>query len=222
MICVVATETNGREDMPEVIELAWTELEEGSWAIGEGRYAQRFCPQLPSTVGALSIHHILMEELKDCPPSIEAKLPSEITYIIGHNVDYDWEALGKPEVKRIDTLAISRNLYPQLDSHRLGAMLYHLIDDGDARTLMHNAHNAEGDVTMCIIVLQTILLDNDLLFETAEDLWLFSEKCRVPTHMPFGKHRGCPIKDLPWSYKSWCLRQPDMDPYVLQAIREAM
>lgn len=221
MILVLDTETNGREgEEREVIELAWREILPATWSLGGEAYLSRFCPKKPSTVGALSIHHILNEELIGKPPSSEARLPEETSFIIGHGVDYDWESLGRPKVKRICTLAIARHLYPKLDSHRLGAMMYALFEDHEAiRRQLRSAHQAADDMNFCLLILQQMLLDKELSFPSAQALWKFSEDCRVPSLMPFGKHKGLEISKLPRDYQSWCLRQPDFDPYILEAIR---
>jgi exodeoxyribonuclease X len=220
-ILVVDTETNGREP-PEVVELAYTELLERGWGRISDVLTFRFKPSKNNTVGALSTHHILDYELAGCRPSAEARLPEETTHIIGHQVDYDWGALGKPRVKRICTLAIARSLYPELDSHKLGAVLYHLADMDEARDRLKDAHAAEVDVLNCFLILQLMIDEAGLDFASADSLWEFSEKCRVPTIMPFGKHKGVPIAGLPHDYKAWCLRQKDMDEYVVKAIKATL
>jgi hypothetical protein len=53
---------------------------------------------------------------------------------------------------------------------------------------------------------------------TAEHLWEISERARIPTRMPFGKYKGTPIADIPNDYKRWLLEQPDVDPYLAQAL----
>jgi exodeoxyribonuclease X len=37
--------------------------------------------------------------------------------------------------------------------------------------------------------------------------------------MPFGKHRGELIANIPLDYKQWLLKQPDMDEYLVMAIK---
>jgi len=36
--------------------------------------------------------------------------------------------------------------------------------------------------------------------------------------MPFGKHKGTPMADVPRDYKAWLLNQPDVDPYLRKAL----
>lgn len=73
---------------------------------------QRYNPGKPITFGALATHHIMDEELVDCPLASSFTLPGHVDYIIGRNVDFDWEVIGKPEIKHICTLALAHKLWP--------------------------------------------------------------------------------------------------------------
>jgi exodeoxyribonuclease X len=220
---VIDTETNGREP-PEVIELAYGVPFEGRL---ENIVEERFKPVQGSTNGALATHHILDYELEECRSSGEAKLPAGVQYIIGHNVDYDWEALGRPAVKRICTLAIARKLYQTVDSHALGAMLYTLSNGDFARARLATAHTAVTDIWICNFILVQMIQQltpayPPVLLEDSNALWEFSEWCRVPDFISFGKHKGLRISALPRDYKQWILRQPDMDEYLKKAVRETL
>ena len=220
---VLDTETNGREgEELEAIELSYIDILEPHFHEGNANETQRFCPTRESTVGALSVHHILQEELSQQAPSSSCRLPENVEYIIGHGIDYDWEVLKKPDARRICTLAISRALCPELDSHRLGPMMYHLFPHAQAKKQLRDAHSAAADVLMCYQVLITLLSITREEIHTFEALWEFSEQCRVPKTFTFGKHKGMLIEDTPLGYRHWCLNQPDFDPYVLKAIRESM
>ena len=221
MILVLDTETTGREP-PEVIELAYAEVSLPALQLFE-ETVYRYKSTFGSSWGALAVHHVLDEELEECPPSMTAKLPAGVDYIIGHNIDYDWKALGSPEVKRICTLAIARSLFPDGDSHTLGAMIYRLEPNKtQARHLLRNTHIALTDVRLCGRILGFMLAQKGLVFDSPAALWEFSEACRIPTIMAFGKHKGMAIKDLPYGYKTWMLKQEDMDSYLLRAVRDSM
>lgn len=218
MVLVVDTETTGNEP-PEVIELAAGQLNVTTLELAMPT-VWRFKPAAASAWGALAVHHILTEELDECPPSTAARLPAGTQYILGHNIDYDWEALGKPPVKRICTLAMARALYPS-DSHSLGAMVYRLHPDkAEAREMLHHAHSAMADIELCTLVLKAMALEHGLSWGNPEALWSFSEQCRIPKIMTVGKHKGLAVKNLPWDYVAWCRRQPDMDPYFIKALKE--
>ena len=154
---------------------------------------QRYNPGKPITLGVLATHHIIDEELVECPPAASFTLPGHMDYIIWHNVDFDWEVIGKPEVKRICALALARKLWPDLDSHNQSALLYYL-ERATAREQVRNAHSAIIDVVICAVILDHICQQLDV--KTIEDLYTESEKARAPKTMPFGKHKGMLLADL--------------------------
>ena len=51
-----------------------------------------------------------------------------------------------------------------------------------------------------------------------EALWEMSEKARIPTIMPFGKHKGESISQVPTDYKQWMLRQDNVSEYLRKAL----
>jgi len=208
------TEATGIKE-PALIEAAWLELESIEPFLVANPFVQRYNPGKPITLGALATHHIMDEELVDCPPASSFKLPDDVSYIIGHNVDFDWEVIGKPEIKRICTLALARKLWPDLDSHTQGALLYYL-ERNSAREQLRNAHSALTDVGICATILNHIC--QRLSVKTVENLYTESEKARVPTTMPFGKHKGMLFGDIPSDYKQWLLGQGDIDSYLRKAL----
>jgi exodeoxyribonuclease X len=224
MIYVVDTETTSVEK-PEVIELAWLQI--GFPITVSSSYEQRFRPKGAISYGAMAVHHILPQELENKPAAETASLPPDTTYIIGHNVDFDYNAipLKPPGIKRICTLAIARALFPTLDTHMLGALTYFFATGNReaARESLQKAHNALADVGLCLGILGRLLnsVDEDSRPQTIEALWEFSEDCRIPRVMAFGKYKGQKIKDIPRDYMSWAARQADFDPYVLKAFQLA-
>jgi exodeoxyribonuclease X len=213
---VLDTETTGVTD-PQCIELAYCEVGLCNGLIGTiSGLSQRYKPSKPIAYGAMATHHIQLADLEGCPPYTEARIPDGTTYLIGHNVDFDWKVLGCPDVRRIDTLCMARKLWPELDSHKLGAIAYFLFAD-TAREMLRNAHSAAADVDICCAVLSEMSLT--IRPESMEALWQFSEAARIPEIITFGKHSGMAIADLPHDYKAWLMRQPDVDPYLMKAMR---
>lgn len=210
------TETTGKND-PRIIEAAWLELASiKPFEITDG-FCERYNPGKPIELGALATHHILDEELANCKPTSEFKLPIDTEYIIGHNVDYDWNVSGNPNVKRICTLALSRKVWTNLDSYSQSALLYHL-DRENARDQLKNAHSALVDVGICAAILENIC--NSLNIESIEQLWAASEAACILTVMPFGKHKGLPLSEVPSDYKAWLLGTGDLDPYLRKALEK--
>jgi exodeoxyribonuclease X len=209
------TETTGLKD-PEIIEAAWLRLSDIGTLNVNKTFVQRFKPSKPIELGALATHHILDEELANCSPSNSFSLPEDTQYLIGHNIDYDWNAIGKPNVKRICTQAFSRSLWPEADSHSQSAMIY-LLERDLAKGLLTGAHSALADVNNCRYLLQHILKKLGTITDW-ESLWVASEAARIPKVIAFGKHNGTAIKDLPRDYVNWLRKQPELDSYLLIAL----
>lgn len=223
---IIDTETTGFVE-PQVIELAWIAVDEREAFISvptSKPVVQRFKPTKQIELGAMATHHIQIEDLLYCPPSRTAALPADAEYIIGHNVDFDWKVLRQPNVKRICTEALARSLLPTLDSHRLGALLYHFCPD-TAKDWLKNAHSAGTDVEICECILNDLLIlleeNRDNPIESSEELWQISEAARIPKVMTFGKHKGTPVELVPAGYVSWYLKQDDPDPYLVKAFQAA-
>ena len=213
---ILDTETTDFENC-EVMELAWI-----PYADPFHPFLQRYLPSRPPTFGAAAVHHILMSDLADKPPSEQA--PRDVPqaeYWIGHNVDFDWRALGMPPgAKRICTLALSRSLWPECDSHSLGAMMYFTHGMNEAtRGRVRQAHSALDDVLMTRDLLNVIM--EVAKITTLAELYAASEDARIPKIWTFGKFKGQPIEAADRGYANWCRKQPDFDPYVLEALRRA-
>jgi exodeoxyribonuclease X len=178
-------------------------------------WVQRYNPGKPISLGALATHHIMDEELVNCPASSSFRLPAGTKYLIGHSVDFDWEAIGSPEVRRICTLALSRSLWPEIDSHTQSALLY-FFERTTAREQLREAHSALADVWICSKILGQIIAK--LRPTSLDALWEMSEKARIPTIMPFGKHKGELISQLPVDYKRWALRLDNITGYLRKAL----
>src|SRR5437773_8093810 len=104
---LVDTETTGLDE-PHVIQLAHSKPFLWSEEITAGDYTVRmFKPGKPISTGAKAAHHIIEADLTD-HPSWSGSYYLDAEYLIGHNIDFDWQALGEqPLVKRICTLALA-------------------------------------------------------------------------------------------------------------------
>ena len=212
------TESTG-VDPPRLIEAAWLKFSHPHDRTPQEQFQQRYNPGKPISLGALAQHHILDEELAECPPYDAFRLPAGVEYLVGYNVDFDWKVINRPEIKRICVMALASYCFPQLDSYAQSAVLYHVARQR-AREWLQNAHAALQDVHNCARILRHIV--QRMLPETTaswESVWRHSELARIPTVMPFGKHKGRSLQDVPADYKRWLLSQPDIDPYLVKALR---
>ena len=211
------TETTGRVE-PDLIEAAWLAMTDLRTLEVEEQFVQRYRPAKPIEMGAMAVHHILEEDLLESPPSSRFRLPDDTGYLVGHSIDYDWGVIGKPDVKRICTYAMARKLWPEVDSHSQSALMYHFSKNRHkTRENLKNAHSALADVKFCRIILNKVILA--VRPGSWDDLWAFSERARIPETMPFGKHKGVKIADLPDDYRRWALNNlNDMDVYLRKAL----
>ena len=231
---LIDTETTSRVSGREVIALAWIRLRTAGGASSDlipaefteaECFVQRYKPEWPIALGSLAVHHILPRELDGCPPSVDAAIPADAGYIVGHSVDFDWESLGSPaHVKRIDTCALARHLWPDADSHSQSALLY-LLEGAtpETREALRGAHGALVDTRNNLVLLRHIL---ERLRATKPEittwhaLWDFSEFARIPTLMPIGRNRGAPIGQLESSEIHWYLERDFIDGYLRKAFEQ--
>lgn len=92
------TEATGIKE-PILIKAAWVELESLDSFTVNNPFVQRYTPDKLITLGALATHHIMDEELVDCPSAASFTLPGYVDYIIGHNVDFDLEVISALKLK---------------------------------------------------------------------------------------------------------------------------
>lgn len=241
---ILDVETTGIDE-PDVIQLAWAPLlpvfsgaPETLMAPSAGVSLNRYRPRKPISLGAMATHHILDEELEQETPWEGTWSPPAATqYLVAHNIDFDWKAIGSPDIKRICTLALARRLWPDIDSHSLGALIYHLYPRREAREMLRGAHDAVIDADLCYRVLLAELSLMPLIVSW-DRLWEASEKARIPTHMTFGKYgpyeawakaNGGPMKcadvrRLDPGYHDWLFTKCDQvreDPYLRKALSGA-
>ena len=122
---------------------------------GQGVASLRCKPDLPISFGAMAVTNIFNEDVADLSSHtviVPQVMPNGSAYIIGHNIDFDIRVAANAgvdisEYKAICTLAMVRNLYPDADSHTLGAMSC-MLDYEYARNNMKDAHGAAADVVM--------------------------------------------------------------------------
>jgi exodeoxyribonuclease X len=182
----------------------------------------RFRPSKPMTMGALAVHHILPSELEDCAPSHSFRLPDDCTVILGHSIDFDWQAAGSPQhIKRICTHAMSQWVWPEATGYSQSALIYMLNGATPAtRELLRSAHSAGVDLSLNVRILSAILEARPEI-RTWSALWNFSEECRIPRTCPMKKFEGVPLDELVENeagFVDWCLRQSWLDPYFRRGL----
>lgn len=222
---ILDTETHTLDGLPIQIAFGACDIQNASLIFDKSKIIDQYFSigDVKISHAAMAVHHIIDTDLADKPDFSKFTLPSDVRYIVGHNIQYDLNAIAKCGVdinilKPICTLALARHIWPDLEAHNLSAMLYFLYSHNQdaARTLLKNAHSASADVILTATVLFKII--QALNVQTLEELHQISEDARIWKKMYFGKHKGDSIESLPVSYVNWLLKQDDLDPYLKQGI----
>lgn len=242
---ILDTETSGLVE-PDVIQLAARGPLEFSvpWA-NAPTTTLHFKPRKPIEPAAMATHHIIFEDLEGYPewPGYWTP-PVGVQYLIGHAIDFDWNVIGSPNqaspqpmtagdpLKRIDTMAIAKHVWPDLGSYRLIALIYFLFRASEAREMTKNAHTASVDIYLAEMLLDHLLselIGAGKVIRSWEDLWVISEACRIPLRIGFtkcGPKNGKPgtlYSEVPIGLLRWIVdpvRVADMDPWEVKAARQ--
>lgn len=220
---ILDTETHTLNGYPIEIAFAPCAFAQGVLVIKQDQVFDEYfsCPE-PISLGAMAVHHILESDIAEKPSYDTFRMPENVEYLIGHNINYDIEAVQKSQpdfkVKGICTLALARMIWDELETHTLSALYYFVMDDKEAaRKHLRHAHNAKADIYFTGVILRAIV--EKLAIKDMQSLYLMSETARIPKRISFGKHKGTLVKDLDSGYVAWLLRQDDLDPYLEKALR---
>lgn len=201
-----------------VCEVAFMEIDEHCNILNQE--ASLIDPQVPISPGAAGVHGIRDADVADAPTLTEyMQIVHDNPYLgeesifIAHNSQFDHLRLGHwfNSPVQLCTLKLARKLWPEAENHKLQTLRMHL----DLPFVRGDAHSALGDVEVCRQILKRGMQDFDLTLLEMIDL------ANAPveiTKMPFGKHKGELIKDLPKQYAKWALGNLELDPDLRKAL----
>ena len=127
---ILDTETHTLNGLPIEIAYAPVEVHAGKLSLDKSQlFDQLYQVNQPISYAAMAVHHILESDLVDQPLYTSFELPTDTTYIIGHNVDYDMAAIARcgvetQDIKAICTLALARKVWPQADAHNILSLIH--------------------------------------------------------------------------------------------------
>ena len=205
---LVDTETTGISADDKVCEMAYVEIDDAFNVVRSGN--SLINPGIPINYAASAVNGITDVMVKDAPTledymlSEGSPLRGEVT-LIAHNLDFDFrflKAYTDDSVGKLCTLKCARVLYPDAANHKQGTLAAML----GIQVAREKAHSADGDLDVLLQLLQCLCRD------AGTDLYGLLEVQRRPrpiSKMPFGKHRGVPLKDLPANYIFWLLNKAE-------------
>jgi DNA polymerase III epsilon subunit-like protein len=224
---ILDTETTGLNG--KIIELAFMVIEPRN-SFSTYQMYHTYCypgDDTPIEYEAMATHHIVPEMIEDEPAienTMEFKLLNELNtpenIMVIHNAEFDLAMLEKAGFKSkmqlIDTLIVSRHLFPASAMHKMQYFRYslglHYLEKAFCES--HGipdikAHRADGDV----VVLQ-LLFERLREGKTDKELIQLTNKIPLVYRMPFGKHRNMLVQDLVKNdkkYVRWMLdKLPDL------------
>ena len=203
---LVDTETTGISAEDKVCEMAYVEIDDAFNVVRSGN--SLINPGIPIHYAASSVNGITDVMVKDAPTledymlSEGSPLRGEVT-LIAHNLDFDFRFLKQytdDGVGKLCTLKCARVLYPDAANHKQGTLAAML----GIQVAREKAHSADGDLDVLLQLLQCLCRD------AGTDLYGLLEVQRRPrpiSKMPFGKHKGVPLAELPNNYIHWLLNK---------------
>lgn len=215
------TETSGLGKDAGVVQISWVETDDDFNEVAQ--FDSLINPEVPIQFGAMSVHGITEDMVKDAPTiaefmaSVGYPLAGPDVILAAHHAQFDVNFFGPwmDEPNTLCTLKCARVLYPDAENHKLGTLRCMLGLDGDVR----KAHSAQEDVSVLVQLAKRMCSDFNL---TLPELMEVQNRPRQIKKMPFGKHRNALLKDLPDDYIHWLLTKADNVDADLRASLEAL
>jgi exodeoxyribonuclease X len=199
----VDTETSGFPPNAEMVEIGWVDLvyyPEGWQIVGE--HQSRFVnPGHPIPAGATNVHGITDDMVRDAmsPAEARALLAKGAVIHAAHNARFDKQFV-RSGLPWICTMECARKVWPKAPNHKNETLKTFLGIEVDG-----DAHRAGYDAAVSAQILMQLFKHMSV-----DDMLKVSDPGHVPTTMPYGKHKGEKIRDLPLSYLDYMLGLPDL------------
>ncbi|EJY56249.1 DNA polymerase III, epsilon subunit [Alicyclobacillus hesperidum URH17-3-68] len=220
---VVDTETTGLPPEGRVVELALVEVGlDREPQIVYSALVDPGCPILPE---ASAVHHITDRDVAGKPrlSQIWSKVMRYIedAILVAHNAEFDRGMLPETGRSWVCSKRLAQHLWPDAPRHSNQVLRYWLGIDVE----VGQPHRALGDAIVTAHVFQRELrayLEAGYP-DDVEALIAFAESPIEMQTMPFGKHRGVPLRDVPLDYLDWALRNmQDLSPDLRWSIERVL
>ena len=208
VIRVIDLETTGIEPPAEVCEVGVCDfnLEDRSIATP----STWMCRVMNMPPKARSVHHISLDDCRDCDAFDQARIFSTpCDAIAAHNSEFE----GRFFVSRVPvicTYKASLRVWPEAQSHSNGALRYWLQDQGKINpnhVMTLPSHRAGPDAYVTAHILLALF---DAGTTGRQMIRWTKEPPLLPT-CPIGKFRGMTWSEVEAGFLGWMLRQPTME-----------
>ena len=215
--CVVVDfETTGLAPGFRPVEIAWLEFDLNFKAID--RVESLINPQIPIEFAAQQVHGISESMIADAPTLDDFmrvqhgnKFNTSNVLVVAHNAKFDLPIFAPfcGQSTPLCTMDLGRRFYPNADNYQLQS-LAKLCGIKQVPT-----HRALDDVETCFALLTHFAKSNSMSINQLVDL---SKSVNPHATMPFGKHKGQKISDLPIDYQDWLLKTLDPEDWIVQIV----
>jgi exodeoxyribonuclease X len=205
---VLDTETTGLDSNEDkVVELAATQVYRGQV---QGLFSTLIDPGRPIPPEASVVHHLTERDVAG-KPSLATVWPHAVEkhiqdwprpqVFVAHNATFDKQFLPTPPgVLWLCTKRLAQKVWPEVGKYQNQYLRYWLKLDLDVGM----PHRALADTLVTGHLLVRILqeIPEDM---TVEALVAWADAPNPVLFMPFGKHKGQPLRKIPKSYVEWLL-----------------
>lgn len=213
MYIFLDTETTGTGPEDRLCQIAF-KTEEGLLV------DELFNPGRPIAIEAMAVHHITNEMVQDKPPfkgspaceNLKSLLNIDRGIVVAHNAKFDVDMLEREGIRAdraICTYKLSRYLDKEgtIPQYNLQYLRYYLKLDIEAVP-----HSALGDILVLEGLFRRIRARFDPAGEedAAAQMLKISNEPVLIARMPFGKHKGRLMDQVPKDYLEW-LQKTDID-----------
>lgn len=215
--CVLDTETTGIDPAEHrAVEVAAVIVKEGRLTAAFTTYIN---PGRDIPASASGVHGLTDRDVA-WAPTLEETLPwlnglvGRADAVVAHNAPFDKAMLpGLVDKPWLDTLRLSRRLFPDLESHSNQSLRYALnLTCPEAAGMPAHRALADAYVTARLVIhLLDVATANASTLPTLLELIADIDAPMVLGKVGFGKHKGIEWKDVPKDYLQWVVRQTDMD-----------
>lgn len=214
------TETTGlRVDKDHIVELA-------AYDPVRNLYFEKLVnPGCPIPPEAMAIHRITNEMVASAPAFDQVgkefiQFCDGDVVLIAHNNDnfdvhflrneFERHAVQMPSWKFLDSLKWARRYRPDLPRHTLQFLreIYGIA--------VNNAHRALDDVIVLHQIFHSMIDDLSI-----EEVYQLLNCPRTIQHMPFGKHQGQPLSQIPRTYIQWLASSGALNKPENQELKES-
>lgn len=213
------TETTGVGADDAVCEVAWAQIDDDFNILAQG--ASLINPGKPIHYAASAVNGITDAMVADAPTleeymaSVGHPLFGDDVVFCAHQAAFDHRFLKNvlhDDTQLLCTLKVARRLYPDAANHKQGTLAAML----GIEVAREKAHSADGDIDVLLKLVKQMCADAGCgLIEL-----LHIQSIPLTTaKIPFGKHKGTKLTDLPKSYVSWLLEKAtNLDPDLRTAL----